>query len=123
MNTKLESILNDTLKKLNYDYQAKVIKSNIEGVDFQCDDSFKLAKIYHKAPFMIAEEIVNSLKQNENFTDYFKEITVAKPGFINMIISDKLINESLKELMMAENFGTKKENKTNFICKIQFQWI
>ena len=112
MNTKLESILNDTLKKLNYDYQAKVIKSNIEGVDFQCDDSFKLAKIYHKAPFMIAEEIVNSLKQNENFTDYFKEITVAKPGFINMIISDKLINESLKELMMAENFGTKKENKT-----------
>ncbi len=112
MNTKLESILNDTLKKLNYDYQAKVIKSNIEGVDFQCDDSFKLAKIYHKAPFMIAEEIVNSLKQNENFTDYFKEITVAKPGFINMIVSDKLINESLKELMMAENFGTKKENKT-----------
>lgn len=112
MNTKLESILNDTLKKLNYDYQTKVIKSNIEGVDFQCDDSFKLAKIYHKAPFMIAEEIVNSLKQNENFTDYFKEITVAKPGFINMIISDKLINQSLKELMMAENFGTKKENKT-----------
>ena len=44
MNEKLESILNETLKQLNIDYQTKIVKSNIEGVDFQCDDAFKLAK-------------------------------------------------------------------------------
>ena len=67
MNSKLENMLNEVLKILKYDYKAKVVKSNIENIDFQCDDAFKLAKIYHKAPFIIAEEIVNKLKENEKF--------------------------------------------------------
>ena len=110
MNTKLENILNETLKTLNYEYETKIVKSNIDGVDFQCDDAFKLAKIYHKAPFIIAEEIVNKLKENENFKEYFKEVNVAKPGFINIITSDKLINNTLKELMKKDKLGIKKEN-------------
>lgn len=110
MNTKLENILNETLKTLNYDYETKIVKSNIDGVDFQCDDAFKLAKIYHKAPFIIAEEIVNKLKENENFKEYFKEVNVAKPGFINIITSDKLINNTLKELMKKDKLGIKREN-------------
>ena len=110
MNTKLENILNETLKTLNYDYETKIVKSNIDGVDLQCDDAFKLAKIYHKAPFIIAEEIVNKLKENENFKEYFKEVNVAKPGFINIITSDKLINNTLKELMKKDKLGIKREN-------------
>ena len=112
MNTKLETILNEALKSLNYDYETKVVKSNIDGVDFQCDDAFKLAKTYHKAPFMIAEEIVEKIKENKNFSDYFKEVNVAKPGFINIIVSDKLINESLTELMKKDKLGSTKENET-----------
>ena len=38
MITKLEEILNQTLKQLNYNYNVKIVKSNIEGTDFQCDD-------------------------------------------------------------------------------------
>ena len=76
MNTKLENILNETLKTLNYEYETKIVKSNIDGVDFQCDDAFKLAKIYHKAPFIIAEEIVNKLKENKNFKEYFKDVAI-----------------------------------------------
>ena len=112
MNEKLESILNKTLKQLNYDYQTKIVKSNIEGVDFQCDDAFKLAKEYHKAPFIIAEEIVNKIKENEECQTYFKEISVAKPGFINIVVSDKLINDSLRELMQKDKLGSAEENET-----------
>ena len=112
MNSKLENMLNEVLKILKYDYKAKVVKSNIENIDFQCDDAFKLAKIYHKAPFIIAEEIVNKLKENENFEEYFKEVNVAKPGFINMIVSDKLISQSLRELMKKDKLGATKENET-----------
>ncbi len=115
MNTKLETILNETLKSLNYDYETKVVKSNIDGVDFQCDDAFKLAKTYHKAPFMIAEEIVEKLKENDNFSDYFKKVNAAKPGFINIIVSDKLINESLAELMRKDKLGATNENETIII--------
>lgn len=112
MNEKLESILNETLKQLNIDYQTKIVKSNIEGVDFQCDDAFKLAKDYHKAPFIIAEEIVNKIKENEEYQTYFKEISVAKPGFINIVVSDKLINDSLRELMQKDKLGVTEEKET-----------
>lgn len=112
MITKLEEILNQTLKQLNYNYNVKIVKSNIEGTDFQCDDCFKLSKEYHEAPLIIAEKIVNKLKENPNYQTYFKNITAAKPGFININVSDKLINISLKELMNKNKFGIKeKHNK------------
>ncbi len=112
MYEKLNQILKETFQKLNYNYEPKVIKSNIDGIDFQCDDAFKLAKEYHKSPLIIAEEITNKLKENENFENYFKEVMPAKPGFINIIVSDKLINEALKELMKKDKFGIEKQTKT-----------
>ena len=112
MYTKLEEILKNAMQELNYNYEPKVIKSNVETVDFQCDDAFKLAKEYHKAPFVIAEEIVTKIKEDKNFSNYFKEISVSKPGFINISVSDTLINKSLKELITQDKFGVNKENET-----------
>ncbi len=112
MYTKLEEILKNAMQELNYNYEPKVIKSNVEAVDFQCDDAFKLAKEYHKAPFVIAEEIVTKIKEDKNFSNYFKEISVSKPGFINISVSDTLINKSLKELITQDKFGVNKENET-----------
>ena len=112
MYEKLEKILKEAFQKSNYNYEPKIIKSNIEEIDFQCDDAFKLAKEYHKAPLIIAEEIVSNLKKEPHFNEYFKEVSASKPGFINIIVSDKLINDNLKELISKEKFGVKKENET-----------
>ena len=112
MYTKLEEIFKNAMQELNYNYEPKIIKSNVEGVDFQCDDAFKLAKEYHKAPIIIAEEIVSKLKEDKNFDNYFKEVTASKPGFININVSDMLINKSLKQLIAEEKFGVNKENET-----------
>lgn len=107
----MQELFNKVFNDLNYNIEPKIIKSNKEA-DFQCDDCFKLAKEYHKAPFMIAEEVVEKLKEEPNFSDYFKEATVAKPGFINIVVSDKYICENLRELMDKEILGATKENKT-----------
>ncbi len=112
MYSKLEKIINEAFGSLNYDYKSKVIKSNIDGVDFQCDDAFKLAKIYHKAPFIIAEEVVKKVKEGTNFGEYFSDLSVSKPGFINICVNDKFINESLREIISNDSFGVEKENKT-----------
>ena len=112
MNLKLEKILDDVLKELGYELEAKVIKSKEENVDFQCDDLFKLAKKYHKAPLIIGQEVIEKLNSIDNFDDYFKSVSLAKPGFINIVVSDKLINECLKNLMKEEKFGIKEDNKT-----------
>ncbi|MCI9585457.1 MAG: arginine--tRNA ligase [Bacilli bacterium] len=107
----MQELFNKVFADLNYNIEPKIIKSNKEA-DFQCDECFKLAKEYHKAPFMIAEEVVEKIKQEPNFEDYFKEVAVAKPGFINIVVSDKYICENLKELMDKEILGATKEDKT-----------
>lgn len=109
MYNKLEKILKETLISLNYDYDPKIIKSNIEGIDFQCNDAFKLAKIYHKSPLVIAQEIAEKLNEK---TTYFKEIEISSPGFINIVVGDQFINISLRELMRQDKFGVKLENHT-----------
>lgn len=110
MYSKLEEILNIAFKKKGYELESKVIKSKEQSVDFQCDDLFKLAKIYHKAPFIIGDEVVEKIKETENYKDYFKSIECVKPGFINMCVSDKFINEELKKIITEEKFGISLDN-------------
>lgn len=107
---KLEEILNSAFKEKGYEVESKIIKSKEEKVDFQCDELFKLAKTYHKAPFIIGEEVVEEVKHIENFIDYFKSIECVKPGFINICVSDKFINEQLKKIMTEEKFGINLDN-------------
>ncbi|MBR3199184.1 MAG: arginine--tRNA ligase [Bacilli bacterium] len=112
MHSKLEEILTKAFKKLDYEIEAKVIKSKENNVDFQCDNLFGLAKEYHKAPFMIGEEVVDEIKKMDDFSLYFKSVEVAKPGFINMCVSDRFINDSLRNLMDKDMLGATLEDKT-----------
>ena len=55
----LSDILTNVAKNMGYDETLKVIKSNRPDLcDYQCDEVFKLAKIYHKSPIEIGESIV-----------------------------------------------------------------
>ncbi len=107
----MQELFTQTFKSLGYDIEAKIVKSNQEA-DFQCDDCFKLAKVYHKSPLDIANEVVNKLKEVKDFDNYFKEVNVSAPGFINIIVSDKYICDNLNNLMTKEIFGSTKENHT-----------
>jgi len=105
----LENIINNILKELGYEYESSVIKSNRpELCDFQCDDAFKLAKQYHKSPMIIGSEIVEKLKNIEDFESYFKQVEFVNPGFINMTLSDKFINELIVKMNDEKYFGIKR---------------
>lgn len=108
---KLENILSKTFMDLGYDINVRVSVSNIEGVDFQCDDAFKLAKVYKKAPMIIGEEVVNELNNLSDFSHFFKTVILANPGFINIVVSDKFICDNLREIMADDKFGIDLDNK------------
>ena len=92
--------------KLGYKEKLRVIKSNRPDLcDYQCDEVFKLTKIYHKSPIEIGEEIVNELNTLENFSDYFDKVEFCRPGFINLTISNNLINDSLKAMNNNPKFN------------------
>lgn len=107
----MEELFEKVFNELGYDIKPKIIKSN-KDADFQCDECFKLAKEAHKAPFMIADEVVAKLKEGSSFDEYFKEVSVAKPGFINIKVSDKYICDNLRKLIDDDMLGATKENET-----------
>ena len=106
---KLEKLITEVISKLGYEnFNIKVIKSNRPDIsDYQCNEVFKLAHEYHKNPVELGESIVNELNNISSFDEYFKKIEFVKPGFINMSLSDKFINNSIKE-MIDNNLGIQK---------------
>ena len=59
------------------------------------------AKEYHKAPFMIADDVVEKL----NGEAMFSMVESVKPGFINMNISEDYITEYLNSMNEDERLG------------------
>lgn len=109
---KIESFLNQEIQKMGYSETVKVIVSNRKELcDYQCDDCFRLAKLYHKSPIEIGTSIVETLQKSEEAKSYFREISFAPPGFINMTLSDSFINHYLRMMMESEKFGIRKPEK------------
>ena len=66
----LSDIVTKEAQKLGYNETLRVIKSNrLDLCDYQCDEVFKLTKIYHKSPIEIGEQIVNNLNSINNFKE------------------------------------------------------
>ena len=108
----LSNVITDVAKSIGYNETLRVIKSNRPDLcDYQCDEVFKLTKIYHKSPIEIGEELVNGLNELEDFNYYFDKVEFCKPGFINITISNNLINESLKLMSNNPKFNLKTPSK------------
>lgn len=106
---KLSNVLTRVANTLGYNETLRVIKSNRPDLcDYQCDEVFKLTKIYHKSPIEIGEELVNKINEIEDFNNYFDKVEFCKPGFINITVSNKFINDSLKLMGNNDKFNLTK---------------
>lgn len=105
----LENIITKVTNNLGYVVDnMTVIKSNRPDLcDYQCDQVFKLAKQYHKNPMEIGEEITCKINELENFNDYFEKVEFVRPGFINITLSNKFINNKLKNMYNNPKFDIK----------------
>lgn len=107
-------MLTKEIQKLGFQEPIRVIVSNRpELCDYQCDDCFRLAKMYHKSPIEIGTQIVESLNNMKEFSHYFKEMTFVAPGFINITLSNTFINEQLNHMIQEEKFGIKHPTKVD----------
>ena len=99
----LSEALQKSFKKLNYaESFTKVVTSTRDGVGhFQCNGAMPLAKFAKKAPFMIAEEIVENIEDKS----IFAKIEVAKPGFINMTLSTEFLAKTSDKFYRDTRFG------------------
>jgi len=92
-------------------YQTELVTVNESNRpdlgEYQFNGVMPLAKVYHKNPLDIAKDIVNVLEKD----DFFKNINIAGPGFINMTISD----EALIEFTNKEDYSYPKNGKLIFL--------
>ncbi len=91
----LENELKNILTKLGYEDDVKLNVSNRPDLgDYQYNGCMKLASLYKKNPRDIAVEIVDNL----NKTNYFKDVNIAGPGFINLTLSDELLVNYINDI-------------------------
>ena len=110
MKTEISKIIKEMLNNNGYEIeQINITKSNRPDLcDFQCNDVFSLAKKNGKNPIELGEEIVKKINELKEFDTYFNEVSFAKPGFINIKVSDTLINKYIEKLS---------ENEKEFLAK------
>ena len=104
-------------------YLKKVIKKPIEIEVFTPENeqfghystnvSLRLAKIRGENPIQIAKKIKNLLS-SMIARNFFKKVEVATPGFINFWISEKVLQNELKEILKQKNdYGRSRVNPPN----------
>lgn len=71
--------------------------SSSDKADFQINSVFQIAKDKHVAPKEIGEMLAIKINENDNVSDYFSKVEFVMPGFINLFVSDKLINKHINE--------------------------
>ena len=69
--------------------------------EYQCNGAMAASKEYKKAPFMIADDVVAALGDNPTF----KSVEVAKPGFINITISEAILADYVNDMAKEEKLG------------------
>lgn len=113
MITLLEEILAGAFEQAGYDAKyAKVTVSNRPDLcQYQCNGALAAAKQYHKAPMMMAGEVVEHLAGCRQF----QEITAQAPGFINMTVSGAFLADYINEMASADKFGVTVPDKKETI--------
>ena len=109
----LEQKINEVVKSCGYDSDVVLSMSNRPDLgEFQINDAMRLAKLYHKNPMEIANDIKAGLEQ----TNYFKDINIAGAGFINLSLSDNFLIDFVNEVKDDLNKNIDKmEPKTIFL--------
>lgn len=96
--------INKIIKDIGYDDDPEVLVSNRPDLsDYQYNGAFKLAKVLHKSPMVIADEMVVKLRDNS----LFKEVTNVN-GFINISLSDDALVDYINEVINDFNVNTYK---------------
>ena len=111
LNKNNDILLPDTLDSINVD----VTPVNLD-FDISTNVSMVIAKINKKSPLEIADILIKYIKKKD---EYIENISVAKPGFINIKFNNLFWNNFIQNtLQNSRTFGiNKKENKRKYLVE------
>ncbi|WP_070089815.1 arginine--tRNA ligase [Merdimonas faecis] len=98
--------LADGFAQAGYDasYGKVTISNRPDLCEYQCNGALAGAKAYKKAPFMIAEDVAEKIKARP----CFEEVSVVKPGFINLKLQKTYIADYINQMAGDQDLGLEK---------------
>lgn len=114
---KLLELITEEIKKAfeecQYDKKlGKVVVSNRPDLcQYQCNGAMAGAKLYHKAPIMIANDVVEKIKESKMFS----LVEAVNPGFINMNLNNEFVAQYLNEMKNAQKLGCENEKEQTIV--------
>lgn len=79
--------------------------------EFQCNGAFAAAKQLKKAPYIIADQVINILSRD----NIFSGVTIARAGFINLSVNDKFLLSYVNQIIEDEYMGIPQAEKPEMI--------
>lgn len=104
---KILDIISEEMKqafvKAGYDGElGKVTVSNRPDLcEYQCNGALAGAKLYKKAPIMIANDIAENLKESA----VFSEAVAIAPGFLNLKVKPSFLADYIRTMSTDKKFG------------------
>ena len=110
---KQEEKLKEIIKNSGYDIEiVKLVPSSRPDLgQYQFNGVMELAKINKMNPRIIADAIVEKMKEKEDYAD----VNVAGPGFINITFSDEVLSTYIDEIREDVNVNIEKQNKKKIV--------
>lgn len=105
----IEQEMVTAFEKAGYDAGlAKVTISNRPDLcEYQCNGAMAGAKLYKKAPIMIANDVVTNLKEST----IFETAEAVNPGFINLKLSGAFLADYMNSMQKEDALGVEKAAK------------
>lgn len=105
--------MKDAFEAVGYDRElGKVTLSNRPDLcEYQCNGAMAGAKLYKKAPIVIAQEVVAQCADSK----IFSEVTAVMPGFLNLKVKEAFTADYLNQMVQEPKFGLAMPQKP---CKI-----
>ncbi len=69
--------------------------------EYQCNGAMAGAKVYKKAPIVIAQDVAARLSESR----VFSEVNAVSPGFLNLKVKEDFLTEYIREMASAKKFG------------------
>ncbi|MCR5742640.1 MAG: arginine--tRNA ligase [Lachnospiraceae bacterium] len=104
---KITEIVGEAFNEAGYgEASCRVTHSNRPDLcEFQCNGAMAGAKLYKKAPIMIANDVVAKLSDRAEFS----EVSAVNPGFINIRLSGEFLALYLTQMRADKVFGCNRE--------------
>ena len=106
---RLSAVVAEAFSAAGYDPACgRVTVSNRPDLcEFQCNGAMPAAKQHHKAPLVIAQDVVDRLQDGS----VFASAEAVKPGFINLRVQPAYLAAHLEQMRQSERLGVTGECK------------